>query len=60
MAEGSYRVIEPTFDVEGGTPVDALQKVLNDQAAEGYHLVAPAQVREPDGQWVNVLILRAG
>ena len=53
-------MIEPTFRVEGGTPIEALERVLNDQAVEGYHLLSTARVREVDGQWVHVLILRAG
>jgi hypothetical protein len=58
MAQGSYRVIEPTFQVTGGTPVEALERVLNDQAAEGYELFTAADVREVDGQWVHVLVLK--
>jgi hypothetical protein len=55
----AYRVIEPTFEVSGGTPVEALEKVLNDQARDGYHLLSTAQVREVNRPWVPVLILRA-
>jgi len=41
-----YRVVEPTFEVTGGTPVDALAALLNAQAAEGYRLVTVVRVRE--------------
>jgi hypothetical protein len=58
MAQGPYQVIEPTFQVEGGTPVEALERVLNDQAAEGYHFLAMADVREAGGQWVHVIVLK--
>jgi hypothetical protein len=54
VAHGRYRVIEPTFDVEGGTPVDALEHVLNEP---GHHFVGATRVREPGGEWVDVIIL---
>ena len=43
-----YRVIEPTFHVEGGTPSQALEHVLNEQAGEGYRLRACVPVRGAD------------
>ena len=41
-----YRVVEPTFEVTGGTPMDALAALLNTQAAEGYRLLTTVRVRE--------------
>lgn len=60
MDQGSYKVVEATFEVVGGTPVDGIESFLNAQAAEGWVLVATTAVREPGGAWVHVLILRRG
>jgi hypothetical protein len=55
-------VIEPTFEVEGGTPAEALEHVLNQQAEEGYRLRTCVPVRgakegEADREAVTVMIL---
>ena len=62
--EARYRVIEPTFQVDGeGTPADALEFVLNQQAEEGYVLAATVPVRgadedgRADEEYVQVLVL---
>ena len=47
-------MIEPTFEVEGGDPVDALEHELNEP---GYHFVGATRVREPGSEWVDVVIL---
>lgn len=47
-------MIEPTFEVEGGNPVQALEYVLNEP---GHHFVGATRVREPGGEWVDVIIL---
>lgn len=39
-------MIEPTFAVEGGTPVDALEHVLNEMAEDGYRFAGIVPVRE--------------
>jgi hypothetical protein len=57
-----YKVIEPTFEVEGGTPAQALEFVLNQQAEEGYRLRACVPVRgakdgQADSQAVTVMVL---
>lgn len=65
MAEGKaerYRVLEPTFEVEGGTPVDALEHVLNQHAVDGYRLVGSVPVRgakdgQAESQWVHAIVL---
>jgi hypothetical protein len=48
-------VIETTFEVEGGDPIDALAHVLNED--DGYHFLGATRVREPEGEWVDVIIL---
>ena len=58
MAQRPYRVIEPTFRVKNGSPVEALEKVLNDQYDEGYSFLTTTHVREENGQWVKVIVLR--
>lgn len=50
-----YRVIETTFEVEGGDPLDGLAHVLNE--TPGYHLAGTTRVREPRGEWVDVIVL---
>lgn len=57
-----YRVLEPTFDVDGGTPVDALEHELNVAADDGYRLAGVVPVRGVDGDgrvedWVQALVL---
>lgn len=58
-----YRVLEPTFDVEGGTPVDALKQVLNQAADDGYRFAGTVPVRGvdddgiPDTRWVHAIVL---
>lgn len=47
--------MENTFRVEGGDPVDGLQHVLNH---DGHRFVGATRVREPGGEWVDVVILR--
>jgi hypothetical protein len=56
-ASRRYRVIEATLDVVGGTPVEGLERLLNDMAVDGYRLVTTARVREPGVEAVDVLIL---
>jgi hypothetical protein len=54
VARSRYSVVETTFEVEGGDPVDGLQHVLN----HGHHrFVGATRVREPGGEWVDVVIL---
>jgi len=43
--EPRYRVIEPTFQVEGGTPSQGLEHVLNAHALDGFRFVACVPVR---------------
>jgi len=60
MAQGQdrYKVIEPTYEVEGGdTPLDALARDLNALARDGWRLFGETGVREPGGSWVRVLVL---
>ena len=67
MADGEterrYRVLEPTFDVDGGTPVDALEHVLNEAADDGFHLLCTVPVRgvdkdgKADREWVHAIVL---
>jgi len=40
-----YLVVEPSFQVEGGTPAQALEHVLNQHAKDGYRLRACVPVR---------------
>jgi hypothetical protein len=54
----TYRLIEPTFEVEGGTPIDALQHDLNTAWGEGYEFAGMASVREPGGESVPVVVLK--
>lgn len=49
-----YRVIETTYDVDGGTPIDGLQHDLNEP---GVRFVGSTRVREPGGELVDVVIL---
>lgn len=59
-----YRVLEPTFKVEGeGTPLDALAFVLNRNAEDGYRFAGTVMVRgvdaegRPDREWVHAIVL---
>ena len=57
MAAYAYRVIETTFEVIGGTPVEGLEQLLNDKAAEGWRLVTSTRVRGPESVGVDVIVL---
>ena len=54
MDSGQYKVIETTYAVDGGDPIDGLQHDLN---SSGYRFVGATRVREPEGEWVDVVIL---
>ena len=54
----TYRLIEPTYEVEGGTPVDGLQHDLNVAWKEGYEFVGTAVVRERGEESVPVVVLK--
>ena len=54
----TYRLIEPTFEVEGGTPVDGLQYELNMAWDQGYEFVGTAVVRERGEENVPVVVLK--
>ena len=56
--EETYRVVEATYEVSGGTPVDGLQHDLNRAWEEGYEFSGTAVVREPGAEAVPVVVLR--